>query len=78
MPFLRHINDLMLAEARRIVRFPLDVKTAWAGFYSQTEHDIFDYDVDEHIRIVTGIGGKGMTSSAGYAEQSIQSMFSLK
>ncbi|GAB3761199.1 hypothetical protein GCM10028817_38250 [Spirosoma pomorum] len=25
-----------------------------------------------NIRIITGIGGKGMTSSAGYAEESIR------
>ncbi len=67
-----HINQLMLTEARRIVRFPLTVRKSWAGFYSQTPAEIFEYDVDEHIRIITGIGGKGMSSSAGYAEQSIR------
>lgn len=67
-----HINTLMLAEAQRIVRFPLQIQKAWAGFYSQTRAEIFEHDVDEHIRIVTGIGGKGMSSGAGYAEHSIQ------
>jgi FAD dependent oxidoreductase TIGR03364 len=67
-----YINTLMLNEARRIVDFPLVVKKAWAGFYSQTQAEIFEYDVDEHIRIVTGIGGKGMSSGAGYAEDSIR------
>jgi FAD dependent oxidoreductase TIGR03364 len=66
------INDLMLTEARRIVNFPLVVRKAWAGFYSQTKAEIFEHDVDSNIRIVTGIGGKGMTSSAGYAEDSIR------
>ena len=67
-----YINNLMLAEARRIVTFPLVVRKAWAGFYSQTKAEIFEYDVDESIRIVTGIGGKGMSSGAGYAEASIR------
>lgn len=67
-----YINTLMLNEARRIVDFPLVVKKAWAGFYSQTQAEIFEYDVDEHIRIITGIGGKGMSSGAGYAEDSIR------
>jgi FAD dependent oxidoreductase TIGR03364 len=67
-----YINDLMLIEARRIVSFPIQIKKSWAGFYSQTKAEIFEYDVDEHIRIVTGIGGKGMTSGAGYAEESIR------
>lgn len=66
------INDLMLTEARRIVRFPLVVRKAWAGFYSQTPDEIFEHDVDENIRIVTGIGGKGMSSGAGYAEASVR------
>ncbi|GAB3941060.1 TIGR03364 family FAD-dependent oxidoreductase [Spirosoma harenae] len=66
------INELMLAEARRIVTFPLTIKKTWAGFYSQTPAEIFEYDVDPAIRIITGIGGKGMTSGAGYAEANIR------
>ncbi|GAB3702143.1 TIGR03364 family FAD-dependent oxidoreductase [Spirosoma flavus] len=66
------INDLMLDEAQRIVTFPLLTKKTWAGYYSQTKAEIFEYDVDENIRIVTGIGGKGMSSGAGYAEQSVR------
>lgn len=65
------INDLMLREARRIVTFPLKIRKTWAGFYSQTPAEIFEHDVDPAIRIVTGIGGKGMSSGAGYAEKSI-------
>lgn len=68
-----HINQLILAEARRIVQFPLEsIQKTWAGFYAQTKQEILEHDVDDNIHIVTGIGGKGMTSSAGYAEQSIQ------
>ena len=66
------INDLMLTEARRIVKFPLSIKKTWAGFYSQTPAEIFEHRVVDHIRIITGIGGKGMSSSAGYAENNIQ------
>ncbi|GAB2559366.1 TIGR03364 family FAD-dependent oxidoreductase [Spirosoma aerophilum] len=66
------INDLMLAEARRIVTFPLTVRKTWAGFYSQTKDEIFEYTIDDNIRIVTGIGGKGMSSGAGFAESNIQ------
>lgn len=65
------INELMLTEARRIVQFPLTVKKTWAGFYSQTKDEIFEHNVDDRIRIVTGIGGKGMSSGAGYAEESV-------
>jgi FAD dependent oxidoreductase TIGR03364 len=66
------INDLMLAEARRIVTFPLTIQKTWAGFYSQTPAEIFEHRIDDSIRIITGIGGKGMSSSAGYAEANIK------
>ncbi len=68
-----HIDDLMLAEARRIVTFPIErMARRWAGVYSQTDREIFEHDMDPAIRIITGIGGKGMTSGAGYAEESVQ------
>jgi FAD dependent oxidoreductase TIGR03364 len=67
-----YIDNLMLTEARRIVSFPLTIRKTWAGFYSQTPAEIFEHDVTPTIRISTGIGGKGMSSSAGYAEESIR------
>jgi FAD dependent oxidoreductase TIGR03364 len=67
-----YINQLMIAEAKRIVNLPVErIQSSWAGFYSQTTDEIYEYDVDENIRIITGIGGKGMTSSGGYAEETI-------
>ena len=72
-----HINQLILAEAERIVNFPVNrIQKTWAGFYSQTEREIFEYAIDANIQIITGIGGKGMTSSAGYAEESVRSIIS--
>ncbi|MBO0948557.1 TIGR03364 family FAD-dependent oxidoreductase [Fibrella forsythiae] len=67
------IDDLILAEARRIVTFPVDrINRRWAGFYAQTPDEIFEHSVNDYIHIITGIGGKGMSSSAGYAEQSVK------
>ena len=66
------INELMLTEARRIINVPLTIRKTWAGFYSQTKAEIVEHTVDPAIRIVTGIGGKGMSSGAGYAEDSIR------
>lgn len=69
------INQLILTEAARIVNFPVNrIQKTWAGFYSQTDKEIFEQAVDDHIRIITGIGGKGMTSSAGYAEKTVREM----
>jgi FAD dependent oxidoreductase TIGR03364 len=72
-----HINELMIAEASRIVNFDVrQIATTWAGFYPQhPEKHILEYDIDNRIHIRTCIGGKGMTASAGYAEQSIKQLF---
>lgn len=67
-----YINQLMIDEAKRIVDLPVErIQSSWAGFYSQTTDEIYEYDIDENIRIITGIGGKGMTSSGGYSEETI-------
>jgi FAD dependent oxidoreductase TIGR03364 len=73
----QHVNELMLNEAARIVDFDVrKLAATWAGFYPQhNEKSIFEHDVDENILIRTGIGGKGMTASAGYAKESINRIF---
>jgi FAD dependent oxidoreductase TIGR03364 len=69
----QHINQLMFKEAQKIVSFDVSaIASTWAGFYSQhPERDIVEIDLEDRIHIRTAIGGKGMTSSAGYAHQSI-------
>jgi FAD dependent oxidoreductase TIGR03364 len=70
-----YINELMLAEAERIVNFPVrQISERWAGYYPQHENDIFEYDIENRIHIRTAIGGKGMTASCGYAEEQIESI----
>lgn len=67
-----YINQLIIQEASRIVSFPVDrIQRTWAGFYAQTTQEIFEADLD-NIHIITGIGGKGMTSSAGFSEETIK------
>ncbi|MFN3589431.1 MAG: FAD-dependent oxidoreductase, partial [Spirosomataceae bacterium] len=68
------IDQLILDEAVRILSVPLKDKIArkWAGMYSQHEADILDTMVTPSVRILTGIGGKGMTSSAGFAQHSLE------
>jgi FAD dependent oxidoreductase TIGR03364 len=71
------INELMLKEAQRIVNFDVrKIASIWAGFYPQhNSKPIVEYDIDDRIHIRTAIGGKGMTSSAGYAEASIKKIY---
>lgn len=71
-----HINELMLAEAAKIMDLP-DWRLAqcWTGFYAQhDELDIVEHTIDSRIHIATGIGGKGMTTSAGYALHHLQAL----
>lgn len=71
------INNCIVQEAKRIANIDLDqIDTSWVGFYAQhnTDH-IFEKDVESNIHIRTGIGGKGMTASAGYTEQSLKNIY---
>lgn len=72
-----YINELMIKEAQQIVKFDVSkIASSWAGFYPQhNSKHIVEYDIDDRIHIRTAIGGKGMTSSAGYAEASIKNIY---
>ena len=80
IPFdLRHdVNEYFISEGQKIFDLPRwDIESAWHGVYCQTSHPsgIFTHTMDDRIHIVTGIGGKGMTSSAGFARQSLQEIY---
>lgn len=70
-------NDLILQEARRMMHLPhWHLSHQWAGYYAQTpDGGAFRHQIDERIHIATGIGGKGMTTSPGFAGKCIQEMF---
>ncbi len=71
-----HINTLMKVEAKRIVGIEdNEYGQCWAGYYAQHPKGIFEYTISENISIRTGIGGKGMTTSAGYSEEKIKQLF---
>ena len=74
------IDNFIIEEAKKIFDLPTyDIQNRWFGMYSQCQNsDIFQHTIDEDIHIVTGIGGKGMTGSAGFAKQNINSIFNLE
>ncbi|MFC4095670.1 TIGR03364 family FAD-dependent oxidoreductase [Euzebyella saccharophila] len=74
------IDNFILNEAKKIFDLPTyEIQNRWFGMYSQCkETDIYQKTIDEDIHIVTGIGGKGMTGSAGFAKKNIQSIFNLE
>ncbi len=71
------IDDFMLREAKKIFQLPnYDIQHRWYGMYSQCKtKDIFNTTIDKNIHVVTGIGGKGMTGSAGYSKKNISKIF---
>lgn len=71
------LNKLMLTEARKILDLPSwKIQRTWNGFYSQSKNaEIFNQLIDSRVHVVTGIGGKGMTTSCGFASENIDSIF---
>lgn len=75
-----NIDNFILKESEKIFDLPTyEIQNRWLGFYSQCKNsDIFQHTVDRNIHIVTGIGGKGMTASAGFAKANIEQLFNLQ
>ncbi|SIQ29538.1 TIGR03364 family FAD-dependent oxidoreductase [Maribacter ulvicola] len=73
------IDNLMIDKAKEIFQLPTyEIDQRWFGMYSQCKNsDIFEKTIDENIHIVTGIGGKGMTGSAGFAKHNINQLFNI-
>lgn len=72
------INGYFINEGKKILDLAhWDVDLAWAGVYCQTKHEsgIFQKTIDDRIHIVTGIGGKGMTSSPGFSKHHIAELY---
>lgn len=72
-----YINELILEEASHIINInSRQIATCWNGFYAQhNDHNIFEHDITPQIHIRTGIGGKGMTASMGYAKESVDVLY---
>lgn len=73
----QEINDIILEEAKRIFNLPdWKIAACWNGFYAQSKtKDVFRKQPSGNIHIITAIGGKGMTASAGLAEETINELF---
>lgn len=73
----KEICDYFVAEGKKIFNLEhWNITHQWYGIYSQCrEKDIFQRTIDKHIHIATGIGGKGMTGSPGFAEENINKIF---
>ena len=70
------IDNFMIAEAKKIFDLPTyEIQDRWYGIYSQCKtQDIFLKDIGDRIHVATGIGGKGMTGSAGFAKHHLETI----
>lgn len=68
------INNAIMQAAREIYQLEdTTIEKTWIGIYSQCkDRDIFECEVLKGVHIVTGIGGKGMTASFGYAATNLE------
>ena len=71
------IDDFMIEEAKKIIALPTyEIQNRWSGTYSQCRtKDVFEHTIEDNIHIITGIGGKGMTGSAGFSKENIANIF---
>jgi FAD dependent oxidoreductase TIGR03364 len=71
------IDNFIIREAKKIIDLPsYKIKHRWYGMYSQCKNtDIYRHTIDNNIHIVTGIGGKGMTGSAGFSKENLYKIY---
>lgn len=74
------IDNFIIQEAKKIIDLPnYEIRNRWFGLYSQCKtSDIYQHTIENDIHIVTGIGGKGITGSAGFAKENIIKIFNLQ
>lgn len=74
------IDNFMMDEAKKIIDLPTyQIQRRWYGMYAQCKNsDIFQKTIDRNIHIITGIGGKGMTGSAGFSKKNIATIFNAQ
>ncbi len=68
-----YTEELILQEARRFIHLPSwKISERWPGIYClHPQREIYWERIDERIHLITGIGGKGMTTSPALARESV-------
>ena len=72
------VNEYFIHEGQRIMDLPSwQIEAAWYGIYCQTADPsgVFTHKIGDNIHIVTGIGGKGMTASPGFALHNMREIY---
>lgn len=70
------VDELILGYVRTFLRAPnLEILQRWHGVYTKhPEKPFISLSPTEHVRVITAVGGSGMTLSFGLAEQTIKEM----
>jgi FAD dependent oxidoreductase TIGR03364 len=70
------IDAAVLGYGRRMCALPSwDIQERWNGYYlTHPAQEVYTETIDGVIHIVTGIGGKGMTTGPGYARAHIDAI----
>ena len=73
----QEINDAILTYGKRMLHLDSwQMKRSWNGYYmSHPTAHIFSKQISDNLRIATGIGGKGMSTGAGFAKANIEAWF---
>lgn len=73
----QEINEIILDEARRILRLPdWTISRYWNGYYAQSKsQDLYKKEIAAGIYIISAIGGKGMTAGPALAEETINQLY---
>ncbi|MBD0779266.1 TIGR03364 family FAD-dependent oxidoreductase [Maribacter sp. ANRC-HE7] len=74
------VDNYIQQEAKRIIDLPTyEIQRRWYGLFSHCKSaDVYQATIDDNIHIVTGIGRKGLTGSAGFAKANIHQIFNLR
>ena len=69
-------EELILREARKMIHVPPDaIAERWHGIYPlHRDRPLFSTTLHDRIHIITGIGGKGMTTGPALARESIDAI----
>lgn len=78
--FLREeISRYFIQEGAHILRLKhWEIDSQWTGVYTQCKNqDVFQHTVNQKVFILTGIGGKGMTASPGFAMENLEKIWNI-
>jgi FAD dependent oxidoreductase TIGR03364 len=69
-------ESLILGYAQGMMDWPnWTVRDRWAGIYTfHPQREIFSTTIDDRVHVITGIGGKGMTTGPALAEETINNL----